>query len=556
VSAPEPPEAGGAAPGDPIPADQGPGLLRTARGLAIATVVSRVTGFARIAALTAFLGVDHVRQAFDVANTLPNTLFELLLGGILTSTLVPLLIEAKAAGPVKAAQFTQRILTLTVIATAVLSLLAVLAAPVLVHAFNKSPDAGEIALTVQWARFFLPQIFFYALTGTISAVLNANGRFGAAVWAPVLNNAVVIATLGVFALLPGPTRVTVRTLTSAQLVTLGVGTTLGVVAMAAVLLPVLRSTGFRWRLSLDLRGVGLRRMAKLGAWVLVYVAATQIAYWVLTRLATGVEDQPTYLTAFTVWQLPHAVVAVSLITALLPRMSAHALAGNLSRLRSDLDRALRLSVIVLLPAAVAFMVLGRDITTVLFNHRVTTLAQAERMGWVLAVFAVGLLPFSVYQLQARAFYAMQDTRTPSLVQCAVSAVLIAVDLLLAWVLPNDLRVFGLAAGHAAAYVVGVMISGIALRRRLGPRPGAGGGGRFWPGLTLVTRLVPAAGLAAAAAAAASVALHQHLPSGPMASFVVLAVAGTLGGAVYLGVIIVLRIPEARAGLRSLRLPGA
>jgi putative peptidoglycan lipid II flippase len=316
-----------------------------------------------------------------------------------------------------------------------------------------------------------------------------------------------------------------------------------------VLLPALRATGFRWRLRFDLRGVGLRRMARLGSWVLVYVSATQIAYWVLIRLATDVQEQPTYLTAFTVWQLPHAVVAVSLITALLPRMSAHAVAGRLSLMRAELNRGLRLSAIVLLPAAVAFGVLGRDITTVLFDHGATRLAEAQRMGWVLAVFAVGLLPFSVYQLQARAFYAMRDTRTPALVQCVVSAVLIGIDLLLTVLLPDDLRVFGLAAGHAGAYLVGAVISAVALRRRLGARAD-GTGGRSG----LAFRLAPAAGLAGAGAAGLAVVLHRSLPPGPLGSLIVLIAAGALGVLIYLAAIIALRVPEALAVLRRLK-PG-
>jgi putative peptidoglycan lipid II flippase len=552
---------------------ENPGLVRTARGLALATTVSRVTGFARVAALTAVLGLGPLRQAFEIANTLPNTLFELLLGGVLSSTLVPLLVEARAKGQQQALAFAQRILTVVLLATAVLAVIAVLAAPLLVRAYNKSSDPDEIALSIRWARFFLPQIMFYALTAVVSAVLNTYGRFGAAVWAPVLNNVTVIATVGIFALLPGPASAGVTTLTEAQVLTLGLGTTLGVVLMTMVLLPFLRVTGFRWRLRLDLRGVGLRRMARLGAWVLVYVAATQVAYWVLTGLATGVGEQPTYVTAFTVWQLPHAVVAVSLITALLPRMSAHAVAGRFSELHGDLDRGLRLSTIVLLPAAVAFAVLGREISTVLFNHGATDLAEARRVGWVLAVFAVGLLPFSVYQLQSRAFYAMRDTRTPALVQCAVSAVLIVVDVVLSALLPDDQRVFGLAAGHAAAYSAGVMISAVALRRRLGPAldhhldrgrsdPNSGLdvpqslSGRQDPGwrgsVGFVARLLVATLLAAVAAGGLAALLHPWLSPGPMGSFAVLLAAGSLGVLVYLGAILTLAVPEARAGLRRLR----
>jgi putative peptidoglycan lipid II flippase len=513
--------------------------------MAVATAVSRITGFIRIAAFTAVLGLGGLRQAFEVANTLPNTIYDLFLGGILTSTLVPLLVEAKADGPAKAVAFAQRILTLTLIATGTLSVLAVVCAPVLVRAYNHSPDAEELALSIQWARFFLPQILFYGLTATIGAILNTHARFGAAMWAPVLNNVVVIATVGVFALLPGTARPSV--LTSAQLLTLGIGTTLGVVTMTVALLPALRATGFTWRMRLDLHGVGLRRMARMGSWVLVYVGASQLAYWVLTRLSTAVKEQPTYVTAFIVWQLPHAVVAVSVITALLPRMSAHAVAGRLPQLRADLDRGLRLSLIALLPAAVIFIVLGQDITVVLFAHGATELGQAERVGRVLAVFAVGLLPFSIYQLQARAFYALRDTRTPALVQCAVCAVLIGVDVLLAAVLPTHLRVFGLAAGHACAYLVGVVISAIALSRRLGPR----GQVDAVRALPLLVRLAPAALAAGAAAAGLSAILHSRLSPGPTGSLLVLAPAALLALVVYTAIAVGLRVPEAQAGVRLL-----
>jgi putative peptidoglycan lipid II flippase len=523
------------------------GLVRDARQMAVATAVSRITGFIRIAAFTMVLGLGGLRQAFEVANTLPNTLYDLFLGGILTSTLVPLLVEAKADGPAKAMAFAQRILTLTLIATGTLSVLTIVCAPVLVRAYNHSPDADELALSIQWARFFLPQILFYGLTATIGAILNTHARFGAAMWAPVLNNVVVIATVGVFALLPGSAHPSVSTLTSAQLLTLGIGTTLGVVTMTLALLPALRTTGFTWRMRLDLRGVGLRRMARMGSWVLVYVGASQLAYWVLTRLSTEVKEQPTYVTAFIVWQLPHAVVAVSVITALLPRMSAHAVAGRLPQMRADLDRGLRLSLIALLPAAVLFVVLGRDITVVLFAHGATGIEQAQRVGWVLAVFAVGLLPFSIYQLQARAFYALRDTRTPALVQCAVCVVLIGVDVFLAAVLPTDLRVFGLAGGHACAYLVGVGISAIALKRRLGPRAEADA----IRALPLLVRLAPAALVAGAAAAGLATILHSRLSAGPMGSLLVLAPAVVLAVLVYIAIAVVLRVPEARAGVRLL-----
>lgn len=441
--------------------------------MALATIASRATGFIRIAAFSAVLGLGGLRQAFDVANVLPNVVYELLLGGILSATLVPLLVTARARGSEAALVYAQRLLTLVLLGLLLVSVAAVILAPWLVRLYTRSHDPGEVTLTVAWARWFLPQILFYGLSATIGAVLNAQARFGAAMWAPVLNNAVVIATLALFLLVPGPERPGPGSLSSAQFLTLAIGTTAGVVAMALILLPTLRSSGFRWRLRLDVRGMGLRTVGRMAAWTLLYVAATQAGVWVQTRLATSAQVPPgfakilpTYTSAFTVWQLPHAIIAVSLITALLPRMSAHAAGGDFVRLRGDLDRGVRVCVLALVPLAVIFAVCGRDIAVVLFAHGATSLDQAQGVGWVLALLAVGLVPFSVYQLQARAFYAQRDTRTPALVQCAVSVVLIGAQVGLSALLPAAGRGYALAGGHACAYVVGVVVSAVALRRRI------------------------------------------------------------------------------------------
>ncbi|PPK92220.1 putative peptidoglycan lipid II flippase [Kineococcus xinjiangensis] len=420
--------------------------------MALATAASRATGFVRLLLFAAVLGLGSVRQAFDVANVLPNVVYELLLGGVLSATLVPLLVQARSQSPGAALALAQRLLTLVLVVLVGVTVVAVLAAPWLVRLYTRSHDAAEVALTVQWARYFLPQILFYGLAATVGAVLNASARFGAVMWAPVLNNVVVIATLGIFLLVPGPESPGPATLSGAQFLTLAIGTTLGVVAMAAALLPALRATGFRWRLRFDLRGIGLRALARMAAWTLLYVAATQVGVWVQTQLATAAGQLPTYTSAFTLWQLPHAIIAVSLMTALLPRMSASASHGRLGEVKADLDRGMRLCLIALLPITVVCAVCGPQIATVLFAHGATTTAQAEYVGAVLAVLAVGLVPFSVYQLQARAFYAQRDTRTPALVQCAVVTVLVTVQLVLAVLLPVEARSYALATGAIAATV--------------------------------------------------------------------------------------------------------
>src|ERR1035437_2910313 len=271
------------------------GLARDARTMAIGTGASRVTGFLRLALLGTVLGVGGVRQAFEVSNTMPNSLYDLLLGGVLASTLVPVLVQARAKDQDEA--YVQRLLTLVLLALTGLTALAMVAAPPLVRLYSTATDPAQLDLAVVWARFFLPQILFYGVSATVGAILNTRGRFAAPVWAPVLNNVVMSTTLDLFVMGPGTQAATPVSLSMSQRMVLGVGTPLGVVAMTAALLPSLRASGFRWRLRLDLRGMGLRHLGRLASWTFVYVAATQLAFLVLTRLATGVHQLPQYVTA-------------------------------------------------------------------------------------------------------------------------------------------------------------------------------------------------------------------------------------------------------------------
>ena len=538
----------GAAAGDGV--EPGRSLVRNTRTMATATVASRVTGFLRTAVLAAVLGVGGLGQAYNVANTLPNNLYEFLLGGILTSTLVPLLVQARERDADGGLAYAQKLFSLVVATLVVVSVLGVLAAPTLVGLYDGSPNADELTLAGNWARFFLPQIVFYGMTAVFGALLNTRGRYAAPMWAPVLNNVVVIATLVLFVLVPGPAEPGPGALSTAQFVVLGVGTTAGVVAMTVALLPSLRAVGIRLRPRVDLRGLGLGAIGRLAAWTLVYVAATQLSYLVLTRLATPAHQQPTYIFAFTVWQLPHAVVAVSVITALLPGMSRHAVRGRVDRIRADIDRGTRLSVLLLVPASLAFIVLGRDIAVVLFAHGQTTVAEADRIGSTLAVFAVSLVPFSVYQLQSRAFYAMRDTRTPALIQLVVSLVLVVVDVALSAAVQGSDRVYALAAGHTVAYVCGVALSVALLRRRIGrpplPTP------TRWSMGGLLVRLVAAGVGGAVVVALVARLVGSVLPDGALGSGVSLLVAVPAGAAVYLATVLELGVGEARELVGGIR----
>ena len=449
------------------------GLGRSTRAMALGTVASRGTGFVRTAAIAAILGVHTVGAAYNVANTAPNIVFDLLLGGILTSVIVPLLVQAAQHDPDGGEAYAERLLSLVVVGLLLASVALVVLAPQVVGLYLHDAPAGERRLAVVLARYFLPQILFYGAGAVMGAILNARDRFAAPMWAPVLNNLVVIATCGLFLALPGTNGLTRESISPTQELVLGLGTTLGIVAQTIALMPSLRAAGFRFRLRLDLRGVGLRTIARLGRWVLLYVVANQVAYVLVVNLANHARLNQTgrgyaaYVNAYVLWQLPHAVVAVSVITALLPRMSRAAADGRTEDLRAALNRGLRLTASVLVPAAAGFLVLGPELATVVFGHLNTSAGDARFIGEVLAVFALGLVPFSAYQLQLRAFYALQDTRTPTLINLGVNITLIAVDVPLYLVLPDHLKVLGLAAGHACSFGMGLLLCSRVLSRRIG-----------------------------------------------------------------------------------------
>lgn len=504
-------------------ADEG-GLGRSARTMALGTLASRATGFLRTAVIGAVLGVAALGDAFNLANTTPNIVYELLLGGVLTSVVVPLLVRAAKQDGDAGVAYAQRLLTLVVLVLGGASLLLVLAAPLVIDLYggDLSPQARDLAVVL--ARFLLPQVLFYGAGAVMGAYLNTRGRFGPPMWAPVLNNLVVIATGVTFALMPGPDSPDPGTITDAQVTVLGLGVTLGIVAQTLALVPALRATGFRFVPRLDLRGSGLGHASRLATWVFLYVVASQAAYLVVVRLATSAGElsegrgYASYVYAFLLWQLPHAIVAVSVITALLPRMSRAAADGRTPDLRASLERGLALTVSVLVPAAVAFVLLGPQIAVVVFARINISVDEARFIGVLLAVFAVGLVPFSAYQLQLRAFYALHDSRTPFLVNLSVNATMVVVDLVLYAVLPDDLKVVGLAAGHATSFAVGLVVCSVVLSRRVGGL----GHGRV---VRTAVRCLAAAGVAALPAGLLVALVGRQLGQGPLAAAVAVAAGG-------------------------------
>lgn len=519
-----------------------PALLRSSRVMALGTLASRVTGFLRTVVIADAIGFA-VGDAYNVANTVPNIVYDLLLGGVLTSVVVPLLVQAEARGRQESDAHAQRLVSLVVAAMTVISAVAVVLAPYIVGLYGLRGD--KLVLATTFARFFLPQILFYGLGAVLGAILNTRGVFGPPMWAPVLNNIVVIATGGLFLAITAGTP-TPGGLTTTQTLVLSIGTTLGIVAQTVALLPALRRVGFRWRWRLDLRGAGLRAAGPFTAWMLGYVAVNQLGYLVVANLANaagraighGGSGYTPYTYAFILFSLPYAVVAVSVITALFPQMSRSGAAADRVRVATDLARGLKLSAVLLVPASAALVVLGPLVGTVVLAHGNVSVDQARLTGAALAGFAVGLVPFSAFQLQLRAFLALGDARTPTLVNVAATAVNVLVDLLLYLVLAPRERVVGLAVGFAASYVVGSAAFVVLLRRRIGSAP-----------RQHVTRTHVRLGLAAVVGAVPAYLLARLLTAGlgnaPAAAFVATVVGSAVGGTLFVLAARRLRVEELR-----------
>jgi putative peptidoglycan lipid II flippase len=461
-------------------------LARSSTVMAIGTIASRSTGFVRTAVLATALGSGALAETYNIPNTIPNAIYDLLLGGILTSVVVPLLVKAVQDDARAGEIYAQRLLTVVAVVLGICTLAGVLAAPLIIDVYAQGLTGEQRSLSVTFARYFLPQVFFYGLSATIGAILNTRGRFAAPMWAPVLNNVVLIGTGLLFIGLTSGQPVAKLTnlgvrLTTGEIRLIGIGTTAGVVVQTLALWPSLRASGFRWRPRFDWRGNGLGEAVRLGGWVLVYVAVNQVGFAVITNLGKAAGRAATnhhvahtdtfsaYTYAYQLFQLPYAIVAVSVITALLPRMSRHAAEGKFDDVRADLSTGLRTSGVAVVPAAIMLIALAPQISTVVFrglpDTRVSP-ADARYIGWILVAFGIGLVPFAIFQLLLRAFYSLHDTRTPALINVIATAVNIGLDIGLYLTLPAGSRVVGLALGFAASYWVAFILTARSLRRRL------------------------------------------------------------------------------------------
>ena len=461
-------------------------LLGPSTVMATGTVVSRITGIARDIALAAALGFYLVSDAYSLGNSLPTIIYILVVGGALNAVFIPQLVRRMEKDDDGGNAYADRLITLTGSVLLVLSILAVVAAPWIVDLYTPADyPQSQYDLAVAFARLCLPQIFFYGAYTMLSQVLNARGTFGAPMFAPIANNVVAITTFVLFIIVAGTSAAADGALTTGQVLLLGIGTTAGVVVQAAILVPILRRAGYRWRPRFDWKGQGLGKAAKLAGWTVGLVLVNQITYIVITRLAAQANVDAaasgataagitTYQKAHLVFMLPHSVITISIVTALLPALSRLAHEGKLKEVGEDVAGAMRLVAALVVPIAAMLFVLGSDVSVLLFGYGAATTNQAAVMGDVVSIFMIGLLPFTLFYVLLRGFYAMEDTRTPFVVTVIFSVIMLALVLWLFTFL-TDLgvtsaggpQIAGIALGYALAYWCGFVVLWWWLARRLG-----------------------------------------------------------------------------------------
>ncbi|MCH6161454.1 murein biosynthesis integral membrane protein MurJ [Streptomyces marispadix] len=550
---PPPPEPDAAAPEKPPQSGESGGgraggLLRSSAIMAAGTMVSRLTGFIRSAMVVAAIGAAVLGDTYQLAITLPTMLYILTVGGGLNSVFVPQLVRAMKEDGDGGEAYANRLLTLVTVILGSLTVLAVLAAPLLVRVMSvklaENPQANDV--TVTFVRYCLPSIFFMGIHVVMGQILNARGRFGAMMWTPVLNNIVIMATVGAFLWVYGSaddSGLTVGNIPPEGVRLLGIGTLLGLVVQALAMIPYLRASGFRIRPRFDWRGHGLGKAAKLAKWTVLFVLANQAGVLVVTQLSTWAQESAAseghagagwtaYSQAQLIWNMPQAIITVSVMAALLPRLSRAASDGDTGAVRDDISQGLRNSAVAIVPIAFGFLALGVPMCTLIYGP--SGIDAARSMGYALMAFGVGLIPFSVQYVVLRAFYAYEDTRTPffnTVVVAIANAVASTACFLL---LPARWAVVGMAASYGLAYVVGVGIAWRRLRIRLGGDLDTAHVLRTY--IRLAGAAVPATVVAGAAVYGVTVALG----SGTLGSL-----ASLVAGGIALGVVFVLAAKRMR-----------
>jgi putative peptidoglycan lipid II flippase len=454
-------------------------LTRATAVMSVGTAMSRITGFLRLAVIAwAIGGVESkLPDTYNLANSMPNIVYQLVLGEILATLFVPVFVDyITTRAKDEAWRLASTILNLAIVIATAVSVVAVLLAPwiIKIYTFRLTDPverAQQQAVGAFLLRLLLPQMIFYAAGSVLTGLLNAHRRFAVPMFAPVLNNLIVMATFVTFRALHAHGTPQLASLSTADKLLLGGGTTLGVIAMTVVLWPfVLRLKEQRYSpREFDWRNPAIRHVGRLAKFSLLYVIVNQIGLWVVFALANGKRGGVTaYQSAYILYQLPYGIFAVSVFTALVPELSEHHVRKDTASFRNDLSLGLRTTLFVIVPAAAGFVALSQPIVRLLLQHGVFGSGSTLLFARTFLYMSLGLGAYAIFQQLMRASYARQDTKTPWIVNGLTVAFTVAISIpLFLW-----LDVPGLGLAHAASYTFAAALGATVLRRQLGGIDGA------------------------------------------------------------------------------------
>ncbi len=448
-------------------------LFKASGIMAIGTIFSRITGFIRSVLAVAVLGTALLADSYNVANTMPNILYNLLVGGALTAVFVPQLVRSFSDAD-GGDGFASRLVTTISLILLALVAIGMIFAPALVRLyapeFSTQGFEAENQIAIAFTRYCLPQIFFLGLFTMLGQIANSRGSFAPLMWAPIANNLVVIAVFSGVLILQE--KISVDSITDAQIQLLGWGTTLGIVVQALILIPVVMRSGVTLRLRFGVAGLG--KSFGLAGWTLVYVLISQLGYLVTVNVATsaavrsaqdglttGVGFTP-FTSAYYIMLLPYSIVTISIVTALLPHLSKLAMENKVEDVRLQLIRAIRMCGVVTVPSAVALLAFGPLITEVLFFG--ISLEDSRYIGYVLSALSLGLVAFSINLILIRGFNAFEDTKTQVVSIFIINLISVALSYLFLEILPSDLVTVGLGVAFSVSYILGLFITIYLLRK--------------------------------------------------------------------------------------------
>jgi putative peptidoglycan lipid II flippase len=513
-----------------------------ARGAAVttaATALSRVTGFVRVVVVAAALGTTFLGNVYQTANTAPNLVFELVAAGVLTSIFVPTFVDYLVKGEHRQGwDAANALASVALVGLLALSVLIALFAPLIMQLLTIGIDdpqlrSDEIALGSRFLRLFAPQIAFYGAGMIMTGALHAHRRFALPAMAPIFNNVVVIVVYFTYAAMRGDTAPTVEGITDAEVFVLGAGTTLGVVAMTVCLVPQMMRLGWRFRFEFDPSHPAVRRGARLGVWALGYAGGYQAGLIVVLMLANKIEGGvAAYQWAFTFFYLPHALFAIPIFNVLFTAMSEHVTRGEEDALLGRLRDGLAMLAFLLLPTAAVMLACAYELTRVTLEYGVMTGAGAALVARVLIAFAIGLPGYSAFLVFTRAFYAIGDTKVPTIVNALTVLLASVIGAALFAAASDDWAVPGLALGHSLAFTAGALILGRTFGVRLRTR-------RVLDRAPMLRSLIAAAG-----ALVAMVLVGLAIPDGTRGAALVELIATLIvGGAVYIGTMVLWKSTE-------------